>query len=138
MLRLEDIVLNQAVEPKDDVIRRCGAMLCQAGYVDEPYIESMIARDLSFSTAIGNLIAIPHAEKSAASSIKKTGLCVLTYPDGLDWGGETVKLVVGIAALSNEHLSILENIAESLEEESDVEALVATASQEKILELFTK
>ncbi len=138
MLRTEDIVLNLPVEPKLDIIRRCGALLHKAGYVEEAYIESMVARDTSFSTAIGNLIAIPHGEKSAASSIKQTGLCVLTYPDGIEWGEEKVKLVIGIAALSDEHLSILENIVEVLEDESDVEHLVAAASKEKILEIFTK
>ncbi len=136
MLRKEDILLNQAVEPKNDVIRRCGALLHEAGYVEEGYIESMVARDENFSVAIGNLIAIPHGEKEAASFIKKTGLCVLTYPDGLDWSGTRVNLVVGIAALSDEHLRILENIVETLEEESDVEALVAASSKEKILKIF--
>ncbi len=136
MIREEDIILGQAPEDKNAVIRRCGALLHKAGYVDEEYIESMVARDESFSVAIGNLIAIPHAEKSAASSIKKTGLCAITYPDGLDWAGTPVKLVIGIAALGDEHLSILENIVETLEDESDVEALVAAASKEKILAVF--
>ncbi len=137
MLRAEDIILNQAVETKDDAIRRCGALLHKAGIVDEAYIESMIARDASFSTAIGNLIAIPHGEKSAAGSIKKTGLSVITYPDGLDWGGAPVKIVIGIAALGDEHLSILENIVEVLEDESDVEKLVAASSKDEILKMFT-
>ncbi len=138
MLKKEDIILGQAVEPINDVIKRCGAMLHNSGYVEEDYIQSMIARNDSFSVAIGNLIAIPHAEKSAASNIKKTGLCVITYPDGLDWAEEKVKLVIGIAALGDEHLKILENIVETLEEESDVEELVAAADAEKILALFTR
>ncbi len=137
MLALENIIIGQAVESKEDVIKRCGAMLVKAGVVEEAYVESMIARDAGFSVAIGNLIAIPHGEKSAAEHIKKTGLCVITYPEGLDWDGNPVKLVVGIAALGDEHLEILQNIVETLEEESDVEDLVAAASKEKILELFT-
>ncbi len=137
MISAENIILGQAKESKEDAIKRCGAMLVQAGVVEEAYVPSMIARDAGFSVAIGNLIAIPHAEKEAACHIKKTGLCVITYPDGIEWGDETVKLVIGIAAIGDEHLEILQNIVETLEEESDVEELVAAASKEKILALFT-
>ncbi len=136
MLTVENIVLGQAKESKEDAIKRCGAMLVQAGAVEEAYVPSMIARDASFSVAIGNLIAIPHAEKEAACHIKKTGVCVITYPEGIQWDEEMVKLVVGIAAIGDEHLEILQNIVEKLEEESQVEELVATATKEKILELF--
>ncbi len=137
MLKAENIILGQTAEAKENIIRRCGAMLHAGGYVEEEYIESMIARDAGFSVAIGNLIAIPHAEKEAACHIKKTGLCVITYPDGLDWDGTTVKLVIGIAALGDEHLEILSNIVEVLEEESDVEALIAANDKDKIIETFT-
>ncbi len=137
MLKAENILLGQKAAPKEDIIRLCGSLLNKSGYVEEPYIESMIARDAGFSVAIGNLISIPHAEKEAACYIKKTGMCVLTYPDGLDWDGTPVKLVIGIAALGDEHLEILSNIVETLEEESDVEALVAANSVEKIIETFT-
>ncbi len=136
MLTVENIVLGQAKESKEDAILRCGAMLVKAGSVEEAYVPSMIARDASFSVAIGNLIAIPHAEKEAACHIKKTGICVITYPEGIEWDEEVVKLVVGIAAIGDEHLEILQNIVEKLEEESQVEELVANATKEKILELF--
>ncbi len=137
MIKVENIILNQATEPKEAIIRRCGEMLHKSGYVNEEYIESMIARDAGFSVAIGNLIAIPHAEKSAAEHIKQTGLCVVTYPQGIDWDGTPVKLVIGIAAKGDEHLEILSNIVEVLEEEDDVTALVDANSKEKIIELFT-
>ncbi len=137
MLTVENIVLGQAKESKEEAIKRCGAMLVQAGVVEEAYVPSMLARDAGFSVAIGNLIAIPHAEKAAACHIKKTGLCVITYPEGIQWDDELVKLVVGIAAIGDEHLEILQNIVEKLEEESQVEELVATADKQTILELFT-
>ncbi len=138
MLRTEDIVLNQATESKEDAIKRCGELLTAAGYADAEYTEGMIARDKSFSVAIGNLIAIPHGEKEYKKYIKKTGLCVVTYPDGIDWDGQKVNLVVGIAALGEEHLSVLENIVDVLEEESDVVNLISANSKEKILEVFLK
>ncbi len=137
MLNKDQIVLNQTPIDKDSVIKRCGELLEQGGYVTKEYTEGMLKRDKSFSTAIGNLIAIPHGEKDYAEYIKKTGLCVLTYPDGIDWEGTTVKLVIGIAALGEQHLDILENIVEALEDEEAVEQLVNASDADKIMAVFT-
>ncbi|MDR2442870.1 MAG: PTS sugar transporter subunit IIA [Deltaproteobacteria bacterium] len=137
ILEMDNIVLNQAPQPYEDVIRRCGEMLVKGGYVKPGYIDGMLARDRSFSTAIGNHIAIPHGEKIYKEEIIKTGLVVLTYPQGLEWNGEKVFLVVGIAAKGNEHLEILENLADKLEEAQDVVNLVNTADQKAIYSLLT-
>ncbi len=138
MLNKTEIILNQPSVHKDEAIKKCGELLCAAGYTTEQYTEGMFKRDNSFSTAIGNLIAIPHGEKEYAQYINKTGLCVITYPDGIDWNGTMVKLVIGIAALGDEHLDILENIVDTLEEEDDVLALVQAADEDKIIALFSK
>ncbi len=132
MLNAENILLNQPSTNKKEAIELCGKLLTEAGYAKEQYTEGMIARDNNFSTAIGNMIAIPHGEKEY-----KKYICVITYPEGIQWDNMTVKLVVGIAALGEEHLDILENIVDVLEEESDVEDLVNANSKEKIIALFT-
>lgn len=137
ILRKDNIITGLAPEPHEDVIRRCGKMLVDSGYVNEKYIEGMIARDRNFSTAIGNLIAIPHGEIAYKSEILNTGLVVLTYPGGVEWNGEIVKLVVGIAAKGGEHLEILERIVEAFEEEKDVEAVVQNADTGSIHRILT-
>jgi mannitol/fructose-specific phosphotransferase system IIA component len=134
----ENIVTGLPPEPHEDAIRRCGKLLVEAGYVNPRYVEGMIARDKGFSTAIGNYIAIPHGEKEYKSEILKTGLAVLTYPEGLTWGDQKVHLVIGIAAQGDEHLSILENIVDKLEEGDDVLALVNAGDKEAILALLTE
>ena len=136
ILAKSNIVTGMASEPHEDVIRRCGKMLVDAGYVNERYIEGMLARDRDFSTAIGNMIAIPHGQDEYKSEIIQTGLVVLTYPDGVPWNNETVKLVVGIAAKGNEHLSVLERIGDAFEEEAAVEQIVKDADAEALYRLF--
>ncbi len=136
MLRAEDIILNQPSEDRKDAIKRCADLLIAAGYCSGEYTEGMLRRDENFSVGIGNFIAIPHGEADYKKYIKKTGLSVITYPDGIDWQGSVVKLVIGIAALGEEHLEVLENIVDKLEEEEDTIALVQAASKEKIMELF--
>ncbi len=55
----------------------------------------------------------------------------------MDWSGQTVKFVVGIAAKGDEHLALLARIVEAFEEESAVEALVASADADAIYDFFT-
>lgn len=98
----------------------------------------MIARNRGFTTAIGNCIAIPHGEKEYKQDIIKTGLSVLTYPQGIDWEGEKVHLVIGIAAKGNEHLEILENIVDRLDDSDAVLALVNANDKQAIYDLLTK
>lgn len=137
VIQMDNIFLNQATEPHEQAIQRCGEMLVKAGYAKPKYIEGMLARDRNFSTAIGNFIAIPHGEKEYKQEIIKTGLVVLTYPEGIRWNGEIVHLVIGIAAQGDEHLEILENIVDKLETGEDVLALVAANDAQAIYHLLT-
>jgi mannitol/fructose-specific phosphotransferase system IIA component len=138
ILKRSNIVTGLPPEGHEDVILRAGRMLAESGYVTGRYIEGMIARDRSFSTAIGNLIAIPHGEKEYKEDILKPGIVVLTYPAGVEWGENTVKLVVGIAAKGDEHLDILSRIVEALDDEAAVEKLVAEGDTDKIYALLTE
>jgi len=119
ILKRENIILNQPKADRETVVLRSGQMLLDAGYINERYIEGMIKRENSFSTYIGNHIAIPHGETDYKKDIISTGIVVITYPDGIDWNGSTVYLVVGIAAKADEHLDILGNIVDHFETEED-------------------
>jgi mannitol/fructose-specific phosphotransferase system IIA component len=132
MLKKENIILNQPKAEREEVILRCGRMLADSGYVGERYIEGMIKRDNSFSTGIGNFIAIPHGEEDYKKDIITTGLVVLAYPEGIDWHGQTVYLVIGIAAKGDEHLDIMGNIVDNLETGDDVVKLVKTAGVDEV------
>ncbi len=138
ILDKRNIVTGLPSEPYEAVIRRCGRMLVDAGYTTERYIDGMIARDKGFSVAIGNLIAIPHGEADYKSEILSTGLVVLTYPDGLDWNGTPVKLVVGIAAKGDEHLELLGRIVEAFEEEASVDEAVRRGDADDLYRLLTE
>lgn len=136
ILSLDNIFLALDSEPHEDAIVRCGNILVDSGYVSPNYVEGMLKRNRSFSTAIGNYIAIPHGEKEYKKDILKTGICALTYPDGLSWDGETVYLVIGIAAQGDEHLDILNNIVDKLDTGEDVVRLVQQNSKQAIYDLF--
>lgn len=131
-MKKENILLNQPPADRETVIKKAGRLLVDSGYAEEEYIEGMLKRDANFSTGIGNFIAIPHGEESAKKHILKTGMVVLTYPEGIDWHGKTVYLVIGIAAKGDEHLDIMGNIVDHLDTGDDTIKLVKTATVDEI------
>ena len=68
--------------------------------------------------------------------IKKTGIVVMTYPEGIEWGDDIVKLVVGIAATGDEHLDILARIVAAADDEEATDKLVETATEEDLFKLL--
>ncbi|MDR0539047.1 MAG: PTS sugar transporter subunit IIA [Spirochaetaceae bacterium] len=136
MLKDEGIALNLPSEHKDEVIKRCGKMLADGGYSTERYIEGMLKRDAGFSCAIGNGIAIPHGEVEYKTEIRTTGFVVLTYPQGIDWSGQKIYLVIGIAARGEEHLDIIGNIVDYFDTEEDVQQFLSITDKAKIRDIF--
>lgn len=137
LLELKNIRLNCRAMPKEMVIREMGKILYESGYVDETYADAMLKREESFSTNIGNGIALPHGVEEAKKEIRRSGIAVMVFPEGTSWGEETVRLVIGIAGVREEHLDILSTIAEKLSEQDEVDRLVES-SAEKIYQTFTE
>ncbi|MBR6268536.1 MAG: PTS sugar transporter subunit IIA, partial [Selenomonadaceae bacterium] len=92
------------------------------------------------STYIGKGIAIPHGENAVKDQVIKSGIVVLQYPDGVQFGNDMAHLIVGIAGKDNDHLAILANIATTMDECEDAELkkLYTTKDVNVLYELFTK
>ncbi|MCF0245692.1 MAG: PTS sugar transporter subunit IIA [Ileibacterium sp.] len=125
ILDISNIQTGCKAANSDEAIVSVGKMLLDAGLITEGYIEGMLNRDHDITTYIGNDIAIPHGEYEVKDCVKKTGLAVQVYPDGIEWGGGNVRLVIGIAATTDEHVKILQNIAEKLSDMDVVDQVVA-------------
>lgn len=124
VLSINNIRLNQKASTSDEAIVSVGQQLLKAGYIDEGYIDGMLNRDHSLTTYIGNDIAIPHGEYEVKDCVKNTGLAIDIYPDGIPWADGNVRIVIGIAATTDEHITILQNIAEKLGDMDEVERVV--------------
>ena len=123
--RQENIRTGCAPASQEDVIRQVGQMLVDSGYVDQPYVDAMLEREKTFSTFMGNLLALPHGVEAAKKDIKASGIAVMTFPEGTDWDGNTVKIVIGIAGVGEEHLQILSVIADKMLDADAAEKLAA-------------
>lgn len=128
------IRLNQLPVPKEEAIRAAGELLVKQGCVDESYVDAMLEREKLLTTYMGMGLAIPHGTSEAKDSVKKTGIVLVQYPDGVDFGDEKAQLVFGIAGIGDEHLDLLQKICEALEDESVLEKMKTTDDVTWILE----
>lgn len=130
LLYPENVKVGCKADTKENVIRQVGQMLVDSGYVNPSYVDAMVKREESFSTYMGNELALPHGVEEAKKEIKASGIAVMIFPEGTDWGGETVKVVVGIAGVGEEHLQILSVIAEQALEEGNMGRIINGSAQE--------
>ncbi|MBR0596483.1 PTS sugar transporter subunit IIA [Sinanaerobacter chloroacetimidivorans] len=134
-----NILLNIAAEGKYEAIERTGRLLADNGYVDPEYIEGMKKREIEVTTYIGNGISIPHGTSQYIGYIKKSGIVVLQYPEGVDFGdGNTAYILIGIAGKNDEHLEILSAIALACQDEQNVSKLRHAAAKEEIISILTE
>ena len=120
MLELSEsnIHLNANAADKQQAIEMAASALIQADNVENGYLQGMLARELQTSTFLGNGIAIPHGTLDTRSMVKKTGVQVFQFPQGIEWGeGNIAYVVIGIAARSDEHLSLLRQLTHVLSDE---------------------
>ena len=133
VLRIRNILTGLPSESKEDAILRAGHMLEASGYVESGYAESMLEREKVASTYMGMGLAIPHGTSETKALVRESGIVVLQYPDGVDFGEEKARLVIGIAGAGDAHLDILAKISSALDDEDVLERLSVTSDPEDIL-----
>ena len=134
ILSKDRISLQANAKDKVDAIRKAGELLVNSGCVLPEYIDGMLAREQSMSTSLGNGVAIPHGIYENREHILQTGISVLQLTDGVEWEeGEKVFLVIGIAASSDEHVGVLSNLAEVVDDEESLAELLKTDDPEVVL-----
>ena len=129
----EGIVLNQKSVTKEEAITAAGQLLSDLGYVEKEYIPLMLEREKIVTTYIGMGLAIPHGTTHDEGIIHKTGIVLIQYPEGIDFGDEKAQLVIGIAGKGGEHMEILSKICTALEDETILEEMKITGDKEWIM-----
>lgn len=132
----ENIFINVSVGSQNEAIEKAGQALVDSGAVTENYIQAMKDREDVVSTFMGNGLAIPHGTEEAKGNVIQSGLTLLQIPEGVDWNGEEVKIVVGIAGKDGEHLDLLSKIAITFSEEENVERIINAKSADEIKQVF--
>jgi mannitol/fructose-specific phosphotransferase system IIA component len=135
ILSKDRITLQANAADKAEAIRMAGELLVKSGCVLPPYIDGMLAREQSMSTSLGNGVAIPHGIYENRDHVLQTGISVLQLIEGVEWeDGDTVYLVIGIAAQGDEHVGVLANLAEVIDNEDNLNALLKTNDPDVIVQ----
>jgi multiphosphoryl transfer protein len=131
------VVVGATASDKEEAIARVGGLLVEHGYVTPDYIGAMRDREAIISTYLGNGIALPHGTSEAQATILRTGLAVVQYPAGVPWGDEPARLVIGLAATSDEHIGILSRLAGILGDAELCERLARSTDPVEIHRVLT-
>lgn len=132
-----DVILGCRAESMDEAIEFCGGLLVARGSVAPEYVAGMKQRERVVSTYLGNGVALPHGVLESKSDIRSTGIVVAQYPEGVDWGPGTAHLVVGLAAVGDDHVQVLSRLAEILLDEDLCEELAQSDDASFVYERLT-
>ena len=137
ILRPSAIVVGATAGSKAEAIDRVGGLLMAEGLVTDAYVKAMHEREAIISTYLGNGIALPHGTGENQETILQSGLAVAQFPAGVPWGDDRARLVIGLAARSEEHIPILSRLAGVLEDAQLCERLAETSDPLEIHNALT-
>jgi lichenan operon transcriptional antiterminator len=83
-------VRNQSFNNEEEAIRFMAGELEKENSVDARYVESVLERERSYSTAYG-LVAVPHSMKMTA---KRTRMYTMLNKKGISWGAGKVNIIL--------------------------------------------
>lgn len=136
-LSSKDIYLANASMAKLDAIKLVANALHQGAYVEPNYVQGMLDREQQTSTYLGNGIAIPHGTLATRDQVKQTGAVVFQFPDGIEWGeGNITYVVIGIAAKSDEHLTLLRQLTHVLSDDEVAHQLATVSDKQQFQALL--
>ena len=134
ILSKDRISLQSSAADKTDAIRKAGDLLVKSGCVLPEYVDGMLKREESMSTSLGNGVAIPHGVYENRDHILQTGISVLQLSQPVKWDdGDEVLMVIGIAAAGDEHVGVLSNLAEVIDNEETLVDLLKTHDPEVVV-----
>ena len=137
-LSAQNIRLNGCAANKEEAIKLVAAGLVANGNVENGYEAGMLAREQQTSTFLGNGIAIPHGTLGTRDLVKETGVQIIQFPQGIEWGeGNTAYVAIGIAAKSDEHLTLLRQLTIVLSDEEAAEKLAKTQDVQEFADIFS-
>ena len=131
----QQILLNAQVTTKDEALKLISQNLSSLGLVSGDYLEALRAREETVSTYLINGVSIPHGVNEAKDQVIQTGVFIVQAPQGVVWNdkGDVSRLIVGIAAKGQDHLSLLQRLTEVVMDEALAERLATTTDKTDIL-----
>jgi PTS system mannitol-specific IIA component len=137
LLQPAGIVLDATASSREEAVALCGQQLMALGAISPEYAAAMWEREQKFSSAIGEGFAIPHGTDESRQYVAFDQLVFIRLAEELDWPGEPVRVLVGIASRGDGHVEVLGNLAELIMDDEKAEQLRTSADKDLILKLLT-
>ncbi|MCR2793711.1 PTS sugar transporter subunit IIA [Microbacterium sp. zg.Y625] len=137
VLNVGQVRIHGGSVSREDAMKEAADILQAAGAVTGAYFDAMQQREETVSTYMGNELAIPHGTNETKETILDSALSVVRYDGGVDWDGNPVTFVVGIAGKGDEHLEILSQIALVFSDEDEVAKLKQAQTPEELYTLLS-
>ena len=135
-IKKEWIKLNVKAENWEEAIEKGGRELLEAGIITQSYIEAMkkAVKDMGAYFVVTKNVALPHAK--AEEGILETGFGLITLKNPVEFGNvdnDPVKYIFCLAIKSsNEHIEMLKELSELLEDKEFYRLLDSEKDGEKI------
>jgi PTS system fructose-specific IIA component len=132
------IILELDAKSKEEAISKLAHIAERAGKVtsSDEYMKSVLQREKSCTTGIGNGIAIPHGKSKA---VKEAMIAFAKCRDGIEWdsldGGQVnIIFLLGVPEqnVDNMHLKILSQLSRKLMNEDFVALLKSAKSEDEV------
>lgn len=136
VLTIGQVRIHAGTATREQAMREAADILEAAGAVTGDYFDAIQQREQTVSTYMGNELAIPHGTNETKDAILASALSVVRYDGGVDWDGEPVTFVIGIAGRGDEHLEILSQIAILFSDEDEVARLKSANTPEDLFALL--
>ncbi|MCR2785176.1 MULTISPECIES: PTS sugar transporter subunit IIA [unclassified Microbacterium] len=137
VLNVGQVRIHSGSVSREDAMREAADILQAAGAVTNAYFDAMQQREETVSTYMGNELAIPHGTNETKATILDSALSFVRYDGGVDWDGNPVTFVVGIAGKGDEHLEILSQIALLFSDDDEVAKLKQAQTPEELYALLS-
>jgi PTS system mannitol-specific IIA component len=136
LLERRAIRLAERADDRDGAIRRCGEVLVELEAVTPAYVDSMLERERSVPTYLGEGVAIPHGTLGGKDAVRRDAIAVLKFPDGVDWDGNEVTMCIALAVTGDGHVDLLAELAEVLLDADRARALREAADADEVLRIL--
>ena len=136
VLELSQINLHGTATTPSEAIDEAGRILVASAAVTAEYPSFMHDREALVSTYMGNYLAIPHGTNEGKDAVLASALSFVRYDDALDWNGNPVRFVVGIAGKDGGHMDVLSSIAMIFSDEEQVDLLLVAETPEDVFRLL--
>jgi phosphoenolpyruvate-protein phosphotransferase len=135
LLSTSMVRLGASPATKEEAISDAAGILLTNGCIDPGYVQSLLAREKVANTYLGSGVAIPHGMVQDRGLVKKTGVAVLQVPAGVLWNeGQVARLVVAIAAKSDEHIDVLRRLTRLMGDEAALTRVIGSRDPQEVVE----